>query len=346
MATRGGRTGGRGGQRAPAVARARPQRERRERRPRERRGRSELGARVAVAIPAGAFAVTIISLGGIWFTLAAIVLAILCLGELFDLYAEVEPVRLAGFLGVAGLGLAAYFADDFHVLLVAMAIFPVLFVVTLAQRQAGTLGMAITIFGVAWIGLSSRRHPVAGVPPAARSSSTCRRHVHRRHRRLPRRALVRPAQARAERVAEQDRRGPPMGCSPRCWRRGWPAPQDWLSGTDAILLGIGVAIAAPLGDLFESFVERDAGVGHRPPCWCPRRWAGPPRRRHVHGRRRLPLSRCCRDGAARRALDGRVPRRLLILGWTGSIGTQALEIVARDPELEPWASARSARRTR
>ena len=30
----------------------------------------------------------------------------------------------------------------------------------------------------------------------------------------------------------------------------------------------------------------------------------------------------------------RVPRRLLILGSTGSIGTQALEIVARDPELE------------
>ncbi|MEA2220566.1 MAG: 1-deoxy-D-xylulose-5-phosphate reductoisomerase, partial [Solirubrobacteraceae bacterium] len=29
-----------------------------------------------------------------------------------------------------------------------------------------------------------------------------------------------------------------------------------------------------------------------------------------------------------------MPRRLLILGSTGSIGTQALEIVARDPELE------------
>jgi 1-deoxy-D-xylulose-5-phosphate reductoisomerase len=31
---------------------------------------------------------------------------------------------------------------------------------------------------------------------------------------------------------------------------------------------------------------------------------------------------------------GRMPRRLLILGSTGSIGTQALEIVARDPDLE------------
>jgi phosphatidate cytidylyltransferase len=36
--------------------------------------------------------------------------------------------------------------------------------------------------------------------------------------------------------------------------------QDWLSGTDALLLGLAVAIAAPIGDLFESFVKRSAGT--------------------------------------------------------------------------------------
>jgi len=36
--------------------------------------------------------------------------------------------------------------------------------------------------------------------------------------------------------------------------------QDWLSGTDALLLGIGIALAGPLGDLFESFLKRDAGI--------------------------------------------------------------------------------------
>ena len=36
--------------------------------------------------------------------------------------------------------------------------------------------------------------------------------------------------------------------------------QDWLSGTDALLLGVGVALAAPVGDLFESFIKRDAGT--------------------------------------------------------------------------------------
>jgi phosphatidate cytidylyltransferase len=36
--------------------------------------------------------------------------------------------------------------------------------------------------------------------------------------------------------------------------------QDWLSGTDALLLGLGVALAAPVGDLFESYLKRDAGT--------------------------------------------------------------------------------------
>jgi phosphatidate cytidylyltransferase len=34
--------------------------------------------------------------------------------------------------------------------------------------------------------------------------------------------------------------------------------QDWLPGTSALLLGIGVALSAPLGDLFESLVKREA----------------------------------------------------------------------------------------
>jgi len=258
MATRGGRAGGRGGQRAPAAARPG-----RERRPRERRGGSELGARVAVAIPAGAFAVTIISLGGIWFALAAIVLAILCLGELFDLYAEVEPVRLAGFLGVAGLGLAAYFGDDFHVLLVAMAVFPVLFVITLAQRQAGTLGMAITIFGVAWIGLSFAHgillrelpHGSAILIDVLVGTFIGDTGAYLGGRWFGQRKLA-PSVSPNKTVE-----GLAIGMFTAIlatWLAG--TYQDWLSGSDAILLGLGVAIAAPIGDLFESFVKRDAGT--------------------------------------------------------------------------------------
>ena len=36
--------------------------------------------------------------------------------------------------------------------------------------------------------------------------------------------------------------------------------QDWLPGTHALVLGLGVALVAPVGDLFESFVKREARV--------------------------------------------------------------------------------------
>ena len=40
--------------------------------------------------------------------------------------------------------------------------------------------------------------------------------------------------------------------------------QDWLSGPDALLLGFGVALAAPVGDLFES--SSSATPGPRTPA--------------------------------------------------------------------------------
>jgi phosphatidate cytidylyltransferase len=36
--------------------------------------------------------------------------------------------------------------------------------------------------------------------------------------------------------------------------------QDWLTGWDALLIGFLVAVAAPLGDLFESLIKRDLEV--------------------------------------------------------------------------------------
>ena len=121
---------------------------------RRKRERSELVGRLLVAIPAVAYAILIIALGEYWFALGLLPLAVIAIGELFDIYADAEPVRLAGFIGVVALILAAYFGDGLHVLLTLLAFFPVLFAVTLAQRKAGTLGMAITVFGVVWIGVA------------------------------------------------------------------------------------------------------------------------------------------------------------------------------------------------
>ena len=244
----------RGRERAPA----RPRRE-----PRPRSGGSDLGARLFVALPAAAFASGVIYFGGIWFTLALLALAIACTGELFDLFAEVEPVRLAGFLGVTAVILAAYFGDDFHVLLAAMAMFPVLFLITLQQARAGTLGMAITVLAVAWIGLSFAHAVLLRELPhgggilvdilvgtfVGDTGAYIGGKWFGQNKLAPR---VSPNKTVEGLVIG-------MGTAVLAtWLAG--TYQDWLSGTDAILLGVGVALAAPLGDLFESYIKRDAGT--------------------------------------------------------------------------------------
>ena len=235
----------------------------RERPERRRAGRSEMSERIIVAIPAIAFASTVIYLGGIWFTLAILALGVACMGELFDLYADLEPVRLAGFLGIAGVLMAAYFGDDFHVLLAFMATFPVLFLVTLNQGRAGTLGMAVTVLGIAWIGLSFahgvllRELPHGGGilvdilvgtfvgDTGAYIGGRWFGQTKLAPRVSPNKTVEGLAVGMATAVLAT-------------WLAG--TYQDWLSGTDAILLGIGVALAAPLGDLFESYIKRDAGT--------------------------------------------------------------------------------------
>jgi phosphatidate cytidylyltransferase len=231
---------------------------------RERRsGGSDLGARVVVAIPAIAFAITIIVAGGIWFTLGLVALAIVCVGELFDLYADVEPVRLAGFVGVAGVMGAAYAGDDMHVLLAFMAFFPVLFGVTLLQRRSGTLGMAVTVLGVAWIGVSLahgillRDLPHGGgiIVDILVGTFVGDTGAYLGGRWFGRRPLA--PHVSPNKTVEGLLIG--MGTAViATWLAG--TYQDWLSGGDALLLGLGVALAAPAGDLFESFVKRDAGT--------------------------------------------------------------------------------------
>ena len=243
---------------------ARPPRRpaRRDRSSERRGGGSEIGARIVVAIPAIAFAITIIALGGIWFAIGLLALAIVCLGELFDLYAGVEPVRLAGFIGLTAVIVAAYAGDDLHVLLAFVAFFPVLFAVTLAQRRAGTLGMALTAFGVAWIGLALahgvllRELPHGGgiIVDILVGTFVGDTGAYLGGRWFGRRPLARVS---PNKTVE----GLLIGIGTAVlatWLAG--TYQDWLSGSEALLLGLGVALAAPAGDLFESFVKREAGA--------------------------------------------------------------------------------------
>ena len=234
---------------------------------RPRRGGSDLPARILVAIPAIAFAIAIVAYGGWVFTAGALVLGIMCLHELFRLYERHRPVKLAGFIGLAALAVAAQAGGERQVLLAAMAFFPVLFLLALAMpRREGltvTAGMTITTFGVMWIGMAIAHAVLLRETPhgdgividilvgtfvgdtgaylGGRSFGT---------RRLA------PAISPNKTVE-----GLLIGFAIAVlatWCAG--LYQDWLSGWDAIVLGVAVGLAAPLGDLFESQVKRDAGA--------------------------------------------------------------------------------------
>ena len=125
---------------------------------RPRRGGSDLFARIAVAVPAIAFAIFIVAYGGWVFTAGAVALGILCLHELFRMYESVRPVKLAGFAAMIGLGVAAQLGDERQVLLAAVAFLPVMFLLAIAMpaREGVTVtsGMAFTTFGVFWVGMA------------------------------------------------------------------------------------------------------------------------------------------------------------------------------------------------
>ena len=128
------------------------------RRPRGRGGRegSDLGPRVLAALPAIAFAIVIVSQGGLVFALGLIFLGVIALRELYTLMRRVRPIDLAGFLALAAMVLAALYGDASDVLMVLAAAFPATFFLAVARRRRQHVSWAIaaTLFGALWIGLA------------------------------------------------------------------------------------------------------------------------------------------------------------------------------------------------
>ncbi len=229
----------------------------------EDRPRSDLWARIVVAVPAIAVTIFLVVSGGLIFAIGLMVLGGLCMHELFEMYERAHPIRLAGLLGLAGLLLAAQYGGQYQILLVAMAFIPVLFGLTLVQRHPSVGGMAITVLGLYWIGFALAHAVLL--------------------RRLPHGAGVVVDVLVGTFLGDTGAYlgGRMFGTHPLAPRISpnktveglligmlvavigvWLASRylDWFSGTHALLLGLGVAVAGPVGDLFESFIKREAGT--------------------------------------------------------------------------------------
>jgi phosphatidate cytidylyltransferase len=245
------------------IPRRPPPSRRRADRARRRNTGGELGARVLVAIPAIAFALFIVDRGGWIWTIALIALGIACTGELFTMLRHGHPVRLAGFLGVAGMLVAAQVGGPSSVLLALVATIPVVFLLGVMQPKMGAPGLSVTALGLVWIGLPLAHavllrdlpHGDAIVIDVLVGTFVGDTGAYLGGRALGRRPLA--PRISPNKTVEGWAIGVLAGVA-GVWFAG--LYQDWLTGYQALLLGLAVALVAPLGDLFESYIKRDAGV--------------------------------------------------------------------------------------
>ncbi len=227
------------------------------------RERSDLTARVIVAIPAIAVALFLVIEGGLVFALGLFVLGAICMHELYAMWRRAHPVRLGGFIALAGLLAAALYGDQFQVLLAAVAAFPVLFALTLAQPRPSLGGLSLTLLGIYWIGfalahavlLRGLPHGLGIVLDVLVGVFLGDTGAYLGGRMFGRRPL-------APRISPNKTvEGLVIGmlfAVLGVWIAG--RYQEWLPSGHALVLGLAVALSAPLGDLFESFVKREAGV--------------------------------------------------------------------------------------
>jgi phosphatidate cytidylyltransferase len=225
--------------------------------------RSDLSARVLVALPAVAYAIFIVAEGGVVFALGLIPLGIVCLHELYEMFERAHPARLAGMLGLVGMILAAHFGGGFDLMLAMAATIPLTFGVTVLQQRGGAPGISVTLLGIVWIAFALshavllRDLPHGGgividVLVGTFLGDTGAYLGGRAVGSTPMAPRISP-----KKTWEGLGIGLVVGVA-AVWLAG--LYQNWLSGVDALVLGLAVAVAAPLGDLFESYLKRDAGT--------------------------------------------------------------------------------------
>jgi phosphatidate cytidylyltransferase len=231
-----------------------------------RRNRSETLARIAWALPWIAIAVTIVVVGGELFAAAMIVFACVGLAELAQMTRDGRPFLTVAFAASAALVVAAYYGDHFQILIALLASVPVVFAAAVLRprRDGVTISMALTIFGIVWISLPFahavllRELPDHGAALlvdvlvatfVADTAAYAGGRMFGRHRLAPALSPNKTLEGLAFGV---------LGGTMGFWFAG--LYQDWLPGIEALLMGLCVALVAPLGDLFESLIKRDLEI--------------------------------------------------------------------------------------
>ncbi len=231
-----------------------------------RGGRSETLARVAWALPWIAIVVTITVVGGELFAAAMIGFACVGLGEFFRMTSAAQPFPLVGFAAAAALVIAALYGTHLQMMIVLAVSIPAVFAAAVARPDRGrvTLSIAITIFGIVWIAVPFAHAVLLRELPdhgagllvdvlvatfVGDTAAYAGGRLFGRHRLAPEISPKKTLEGLAFGV---------VGGTLGFWFAG--LYQDWLPGLDALLIGVCVALLAPIGDLFESMVKRDLEI--------------------------------------------------------------------------------------
>lgn len=227
---------------------------------------SALGSRVVVAATLLPLVLGAVYLGGWWLSALATVGGLLALHELYTMGRALRPIVLAGFVGLILTIIGAHHGGPVWLLGGLMATIAVCFVLFLGSgaRQSATAGFALTTLGVVWVG-GGLAHLVA-------------------IRDLPEHGFLLLLTVLLTVFADDTgaymvgrlvgRRKLAPSISPGKSWEGFIAgtlvavavaffslyDQDVLEVWESLVVGLAVALASTLGDLFESAVKRDLGV--------------------------------------------------------------------------------------
>ncbi len=230
---------------------------------------SDLLGRVLVAALLAPVALGCVYLGGVAMLLLALLACGLALDEFFRMSRRLRPIPLTGF--AAGLAMVlATWADGVGWSLAALAAsIPVTFVVVagLASRESALGSVSVTTFGALYVGggmaslvaLRGLDGPVHGFgwnlvlavllgTWASDIFAYFGGRLFGRHRLAP---AISP-----KKTVE----GFVIGLAAGVFTTWVTLYRQGFTNQQALLVGAGVALAAPLGDLFESFLKRDLGV--------------------------------------------------------------------------------------
>jgi phosphatidate cytidylyltransferase len=234
---------------------------------------SGLGGRIAVAVPLAAVVLYAVFAGGWAVALVALAAALVALHEFYAMTRELRPLTVAGFAGVAGIvfsvhggGLAWGVAP-----LVLMLLAAFWFSALAEVRQSAAVQLSVTAFGVVWIGFGLSflvairdvavgenwgRDLLLAVLLGVWAQDTA---AYGAGRLFGRRRLA--GRISPNKTVEGLVVGLLAGAATvffAVYNRG--SPVDPVGPLEALELAAAVAVATPLGDLFESYLKRDMGV--------------------------------------------------------------------------------------